>query len=186
MFGPAEGRRPGDRQRPEEQMTARSGRTGSVAGRPVAVAGARAAGRAGCGLLALGGRRESGAAVIAEHTRLAADIAAAGPDHHREGRFDEQSLHGKVVSALAAAAPRGIRCWCWPGRSRSARPRCRDAGIAAVLLADYAGSVALAIDDAANQLAGLAAGPPPNSADSGIAARQGTVEPYPMGAPPRT
>ncbi|HMZ15902.1 MAG TPA: hypothetical protein PLS04_17340, partial [Mycobacterium sp.] len=33
----------------------------------------------------------------------------------------------------------------------------RDAGIAAAYsLADYAGSVALAIDDAANQLAGLA------------------------------
>ena len=46
------------------------------------------------------------------------------------------------------------------GNVKALDPDCetvRDAGIAAAYsLADYAGSVALAIDDAANQLAGLA------------------------------
>ena len=67
---------------------------------------ARRRGRGGLGaaLLALGGRRESGAAVIAEHTGLAADVAAAELIITGEGRFDDQSLHGKVVSALAAGA----------------------------------------------------------------------------------
>ena len=66
--------------------------------------GAGAAGGIGAALLALGGRRESGAAIIAEHTRLADDVAAAELVITGEGRFDDQSLHGKVVSALAAGA----------------------------------------------------------------------------------
>src|SRR5690606_18198480 len=66
--------------------------------------GAGAAGGIGAALLALGGRRESGAAIIAEHTALDADIAAADLVITGEGRFDDQSLHGKVVSALAAGA----------------------------------------------------------------------------------
>ncbi len=45
--------------------------------------GAGAAGGLGAALLALGARRESGAAVIAEHTGLADDIAAADAGHHR-------------------------------------------------------------------------------------------------------
>ena len=96
--------------------------------------------------------------MIAEHTRLAADIAAAGLIITGEGRFDEQSLHGKVVSALAAgAAPRGIPVLVLAGQVALGPAALRDAGIAAAYsLADYAGSVALAIDDAANQLAGLA------------------------------
>ena len=48
------------------------------------------------------GRRESGATIIAEHTRLAGDVAAAELVITGEGRFDDQSLRGKVVSALAA------------------------------------------------------------------------------------
>ena len=58
----------------------------------------------GAALLALGARRESGAAIIAGHTRLADDVAAAELIITGEGRFDDQSLHGKVVSALAAGA----------------------------------------------------------------------------------
>ena len=109
-------------------------------------------------LLALGGRRESGAAIIAEHTRLADDVAAAQLVITGEGRFDDQSLHGKVVSALAAGArSHPYRCWCWPARSPSTTPRCgRRASRRRSSIADHAGSVQLAIDDAANQLEGLA------------------------------
>ena len=110
-------------------------------------AGAGAAGGLGAALLALGARRESGAAIIAEHTRLADDLDVADLIITGEGRFDDQSLHGKVVSALAAgAAGAGRRCWCWPARSPSTSRRCaRRASSAALSIADYAGSVRLAM-----------------------------------------
>lgn len=83
----------------------------AVAGRDVsAEPGAAAAGGIGAGLLALGGRCESGAAIIAHHTRLADDLDTAELIVTGEGRFDEQSLHGKVVGFLAdAARPRDCR-----------------------------------------------------------------------------
>ena len=109
-------------------------------------------------LLALGGRRESGAAIIAEHTRLADDVAAAELVITGEGRFDDQSLHGKVVSALAAGArSRRIPVLVLAGQVTLDEAALRVAGItAAFSIADHAGSVELAIDDAANQLTGLA------------------------------
>ena len=72
-------------------------------------AGQRASGRGGSrrhrGGAARAGRPcESGASIIAEHTGLADDIAAADLVITGEGRFDDQSLHGKVVGALAEAA----------------------------------------------------------------------------------
>jgi glycerate kinase len=79
----------------------------------------------------LGGRRESGVAVVAEQTRLADDIAAAGLIVTGEGRFADQSSQGNVVSAVAAGA--------------------RRRGVPVLVLA---GPVSL---DAANQLAGMAA-----------------------------
>jgi glycerate kinase len=106
--------------------------------------------------LALGGRRESGAAVIAEHTGLADDVAAAELIITGEGRFDDQSLHGKVVSALAAVA-KDTPVLVLAGQLTLDGPALRGAGIAqAHSIAEYAGSIQLAMDDAANQLAGLA------------------------------
>ena len=59
-------------------MTDWAGKLDALAGRAVSVeAGAGAAGGLGAALLALGGRRESGASIIAEHTGLADDVAAA-------------------------------------------------------------------------------------------------------------
>src|SRR6201987_2898231 len=73
-----------------------------LAGRDVSSEpGAGAAGGIGAGLLALDGRIESGAAIIAEHTHLADDLETAEMIVTGEGRFDEQSLHGKVVGFLA-------------------------------------------------------------------------------------
>jgi glycerate 2-kinase len=73
------------------------------------------------------------------------------------GRFDDQSLHGKVVSALAGAArARQIPVVVLAGQVTLEGPALRSAGItAAQSIAEHAGSVQLAIDDAANQLAGL-------------------------------
>jgi len=131
----------------------------AAAGRAVSdEAGAGAAGGIGAALLALGARRESGAAIIAEHTRLADDVAAAQLVITGEGRFDDQSLHGKVVSALASGArSRRIPVLVLAGQVTLDETTLADAGIAAAFsITDHAGSVQLAIEDAANQLEELA------------------------------
>lgn len=114
--------------------------------------------RLGAGLLALGGRCESGAAIIAEHTRLSDDLDTAELIVTGEGRFDEQSLHGKVVGFLAdAARPRGIPVIVLAGQVDLDTATVRSAGIMAALsMAEHAGSARLAQADAANQLMGLA------------------------------
>ena len=130
-----------------------------LAGRDVSSEpGAGAAGGIGAGLLALGGRCESGAAIIAEHTHLADDLETAEMIVTGEGRFDEQSLHGKVVGFLADAAdPLGIPVIVLAGQVCLDNLAVRSSGImSALAIADYAGSVRLAQADAANQLMGLA------------------------------
>ena len=159
VFGPQKGADPDTVAVLERRLTDWAAELDAAAGRPVSdEKGAGAAGGLGAGLLALGGRRESGATVIAEHTHLADDVAAAELVITGEGRFDDQSLHGKVVSALAAEA-RGTPVLVLAGQVTLDAAALRDAGItAAYAIADHAGSVQLAIDDAANQLTGLARG----------------------------
>lgn len=143
----------------------------AAAGRGVsAEPGAGAAGGIGAGLLAVGGRYQSGAAIIAEHTHFADDLADAELIVTGEGRFDEQSLHGKVVGAIAAAArPLAIPVIVLAGHVSLDKSALRSAGIMAALsIAEYAGSVRLALADAANQLMGLA---------SQVAARLGNSGP---------
>jgi glycerate kinase len=159
VFGPQKGADPATVAALEERLAQWAGELDAAAGRPVsAESGAGAAGGIGAALLALGGRRESGAAIIAEHTHLADDLAAADLVITGEGRFDEQSLHGKVVGALAAAArARQVPVLVLAGQVCLDGPALRSAGIlAAFAMADYAGSVRLALADAANQLMGLA------------------------------
>lgn len=163
VFGPQKGADPATVDILERRLTGWAAKLDTAAGRAVsAEAGAGAAGGLGAALLALGGRRESGAAIIAEHTHLADDIAAAELIVTGEGRFDDQSLHGKVISALAAGAgARGIRVLVLAGQVTLEGATLRQAGISGTILgayaiADYAGSIQLAMDDAANQLEGLA------------------------------
>ena len=75
-----------------------------------------------------------------------------------EGRLDEQSLHGKVIGALAAAArPRDIPVLVLAGQVTLDGIALTTAGIAAAhSLAEHAGSVRRAIDEAGAQLTGLA------------------------------
>jgi glycerate kinase len=157
VFGPQKGADPDTVRLLEARLTEWAVELNAVAGRDVgAEPGAGAAGGIGAALLALGGRRESGAAVIAEHTGLAGDVAAAELIITGEGRFDDQSLHGKVVSALAAEA-RDTPVLVLAGQVTLSADALRAAGItAAHSIADYAGSIQLAMDDAANQLTGLA------------------------------
>jgi glycerate 2-kinase len=163
VFGPQKGADPQTVEALERRLTDWAAQLDAAAGRAVsAEAGAGAAGGLGAALLALGARRESGAAIIAEHTRLDDDIATAELIVTGEGRFDGQSLHGKVISALAAGAgARGIPVLVLAGQVTLDAAALREAGIAETILAaysiaDYAGSIRLAIDDAANQLEGLA------------------------------
>jgi glycerate kinase len=157
VFGPQKGADPQAVVALERRLTEWAAELDAAAGRAVSdEKGAGAAGGLGAALLALGGRRESGAAVIAEHTRLSEDVAAAELVITGEGRFDDQSLHGKVVSALTGAA-RGTPVLVLAGQVALDEATLREAGVsAAYAIADHAGSVQLAIADAANQLSGLA------------------------------
>jgi glycerate 2-kinase len=143
----------------------------AVAGRDVSSEpGAGAAGGIGAALVALGGRCESGAEIIAEFTHLADDLETADMIVTGEGRFDEQSLHGKVVGSLTAAArPLGIPVIVLAGQVNLDKSAVRSSGIMSALsIAEYSGSVGLAQADAANQLMGLA---------SQVAARLGNSGP---------
>ncbi|MGH3530839.1 MAG: glycerate kinase family protein [Mycobacterium sp.] len=158
VFGPQKGADPATVAALEQRLAAWADELDAAAGRAVsAESGAGAAGGIGAALLALGGRCESGAAIIAEHTGLADDIAATDLVITGEGRFDDQSLHGKVVGALAAAArSRDVPVLVLAGQVGLDEHALRAAGIlAAYSVTDYAGSVRLALVDAANQLMGL-------------------------------
>jgi glycerate kinase len=157
VFGPQKGADPATVAALERRLTEWAADLEAATGHDVrAESGAGAAGGLGAALLALGGRRESGAAVIAEHTGLADDVACADLIITGEGRFDDQSLHGKVVSALAAGA-RDTPVLVLAGQITLDEDALREAGIAeAHSIADYAGSIQLAMDDAARQLEGLA------------------------------
>jgi glycerate 2-kinase len=159
VFGPQKGADSATVAALEQRLTEWADELDAATGRTVsAESGAGAAGGIGAALLALGGRRESGAAIIAEHTCLADHIGAADLVITGEGRFDEQSLRGKVVGALAAVArSRQVPVVVLAGQVGLDNLALRSAGIlAAYAVADYAGSVRLALVDAANQLMGLA------------------------------
>ena len=126
VFGPQKGADPDTVLALERRLTEWAAELDAAAGRAISdEPGAGAAGGLGAALLALGGSRASGATVIAEHTRLADDVAAAELVITGEGRFDDQSLHGKVVSALAGEARGNTRAGAGrpghPGRRRAAR-----------------------------------------------------------------
>lgn len=161
VFGPQKGADPATVERLEQRMSSWAAELDRFAGFPVAsLPGAGAAGGLGAALLALGARRESGAALVAAQTGLAAEVAAADVIVTGEGRLDDQSLYGKVVGSLAAMARAaghpGVAVLVLAGQVTLDAAAQRAAGIRAESLADYAGSVRLAIDDAAVQLAGLA------------------------------
>jgi glycerate 2-kinase len=159
VFGPQKGADPATVAVLEQRLTLWGSALDRAAGRPVsAEPGAGAAGGIGAALLALGGRRASGAALVAEHIRLADDMARAQLIVTGEGRFDDQSLHGKVISALARGArAHGTPLVVLAGQVTLDGPNLAAAGVAgAFAIADYAGSVQRAIDDAAAQLTGLA------------------------------
>ncbi|AZG43653.1 glycerate kinase family protein [Gordonia insulae] len=159
VFGPQKGADPATVDRLEERMTQWARVLAGMAGRDVSGdEGAGAAGGLGAALLALGGHRVSGATVVAEATDRAGDVGSADLVITGEGRFDSQTLRGKVVSALTgAAAGAGIPTVVFAGQVTLPAAEIAAAGIAgAYAIVDIAGSVEVAMADADNQLARLA------------------------------
>ena len=159
VFGPQKGADPATVTEIEDRLTSWSRGLAEIAGRDVGeLPGAGAAGGLGAALLALGGHRVSGATVVAQATGQAEVLAAADLVITGEGKFDSQTLRGKVVAALTSAAiGRGVPAVVFAGQVVLAADEIADAGITgAYAIVDRAGSVELAMSDAAAQLTGLA------------------------------
>jgi glycerate 2-kinase len=121
-------------------------------------AGGGAAGGIGAALLALGGTRESGIALVRRVTGFDTELAAAGLVVTGEGKYDWQSLRGKVVAGVAAAAlDHGLSCVVLAGQVQVGKRESAAAGVeAAYSVAEHAGSVAAAMEDPRAQLIALA------------------------------
>jgi glycerate 2-kinase len=111
------------------------------------VPGAGAAGGLGAALLALGGRVESGIGLVRRLTGLDAALADADLVITGEGSFDHQSLRGKVVAGVAAAAAeRGVPCVVVAGQVSAGRREAAAAGVTeSYALVDQLGGVAEAM-----------------------------------------
>ncbi len=123
-----------------------------------ALPGAGAAGGLGAALLALGGHRRSGAEIIRTATRLDEELDRCELVISGEGSFDNQSLRGKVVAAVAAAAAeRGVPCVVLAGQVAVGRREAAAAGIAGTYaVADHVGGVEEALARPAEGLRSLA------------------------------
>ena len=159
VFGPQKGADPPTVRLLDAALTSWAGVLASATGRDVRdEPGAGAAGGLGAALLALGAARESGAGLVRAVTGLDSAMAAAELAVTGEGRFDGQSLRGKVVTAVAAAAAeRGVPCVLLAGQVELGRREAAAAGVdAAYAVAEHAGSVAAAFADPPGTLAALA------------------------------
>ncbi|EFV14934.2 glycerate kinase [Segniliparus rugosus] len=159
VFGPQKGADAATVKLLEARLSSAAAEFQRVVKRDVAsLPGAGAAGGLGAALFALGASRRSGAELIAERTGQSALLARADLVITGEGRLDDQSVRGKVVSALAKAAARaGARTIALAGQVRLDPAQARIAGIAdAYSMSEFAGSVDLALTDAENQLRKLA------------------------------
>lgn len=128
-------------------------------GRDAAVAlGAGAAGGLGFAIVALGGRRVPGIETVATTVGLVDAVATADLVVTGEGRFDWQSLRGKVVSGVATAALAQARpVVLLAGQVEVGRREWIGMGVsAAYALADGPGGVEGALADPAGVLAATA------------------------------
>ena len=121
--------------------------------------GAGAAGGLGAALLALGGRRESGIGLVRRLSWFDVELDRADLVITGEGSFDDQSLRGKVVAGVAAAArDRGKPCLVLAGQVSVEPGTATRAGVrGAYALPDQLGSVAEALRRPGEGLRALAA-----------------------------
>jgi glycerate kinase len=124
-----------------------------------ALPGAGAAGGLGAAILALGGRREPGMALIRTVAGLDAALDQADVVVTGEGSFDHQSLRGKVVAGVAEAArDRALPCLVLAGQVSAGRREAARVGVtAAYSLVDHFGAVDEALACAADGLRDLGA-----------------------------
>ncbi len=151
IFGPQKGADADAIEELERRNTAWAAELAAFVDGPVAdLTGAGAAGGLGAALLALGARREPGASIVAQCTGQARQLASADLVLTGEGRFDHQSLRGKLVTALADAANRaGVPTVVIAGQVTVDRDTVRGAGIAAAFsVTEFAGSVERAMREA--------------------------------------
>ena len=129
---------------------------------PAVALGAGAAGGLGYALLHLGATRVPGISTVLETVDLAGQVGRADLVVTGEGAFDWQSLRGKVVSGVAAAAlEQGRGCVVLAGRVEVGKREYLAIGVSgayAVLddLRDRGLPAELALDDPATSLAALA------------------------------
>jgi glycerate kinase len=131
----------------------------NMPGSAAVLPGAGAAGGLGFGLLLLGAKRVAGIATVAELTGLSAAINTVDLVVTGEGSFDWQSLSGKVVAGVAAAAGEHARpCLVLAGRVEVGRREMAALGVAgAYSLVEFLGSEQAAQEPAFDNLAALAA-----------------------------
>lgn len=120
--------------------------------------GGGAAGGIGAALLACGARREPGFDLVARRTGLDRELDQADLIITGEGRVDAQSLLGKVVAGVAAAASkRGVPCVVVAGQVEMDRREARTLGVAEIYsLAGELGSVEEAMARTADGLRTIA------------------------------
>ncbi|KOV80160.1 hypothetical protein ADL03_33780 [Nocardia sp. NRRL S-836] len=148
-FGPQKGASPDAVERLEATLAAMD------ALKPVSdMPGAGAAGGLGAALLSLGATMSSGAGLVRELTGLDAALDDADLVVTGEGSFDWQSLRGKLVTAVAAAAAdRAIPCIALAGQVSVGRREMAAAGVQdAYSVSEHVGSVQKSIADARKSL----------------------------------
>lgn len=114
--------------------------------------GSGAAGGLGAAILAVGGTRASGIALVRDAVGLADQVAASDLVVTGEGTYDWQSKDGKVISGVSKLTIRnGLPCVLIAGQVVVGRRQTSAAGLdAAYTLEEAAGSVQAAMDDAAH------------------------------------
>jgi glycerate kinase len=134
----------------------------AASGRPdlVEQTGTGAAGGLGAALAALGARRVGGGELVREVAGLDEALAAADLVVTGEGRLDDQSLRGKLVSVVATRArERGVPCIALAGQVDLSVGEALEAGLeGAYSVSADAGSVEAALAEPAARLTDLAQG----------------------------
>jgi glycerate 2-kinase len=122
--------------------------------------GTGAAGGLGAALAALGARRVGGGELVWEVAGLDEALAAADLVVTGEGRLDDQSLRGKLVSVVATRArARGVPCIALAGQVDLSVGEALEAGLeGAYSVSADAGSVEAALAEPAARLTDLAQG----------------------------
>lgn len=158
VFGPQKGADAATVARLEERLAGWADHLEATAGLDLRdEPGAGAAGGLGAFLLACGGRRTSGAQLVAAETHRRDQIAAADLVITGEGRIDAQTFRGKLVAVVAdEAAAAAVPVLVLAGQSLLTAAESAAVGEVHSLV-HHAGSLATAMTDAGPQLTDLAA-----------------------------